>query len=445
MSSGSASGASTVLRSIGKWSLAALVLNHIIGSGVFALPGTVAARLGWWSLLALIVAALVAGAIMLSFAEVASRFEEAGGPYLYAHTAFGRLVGLQMGWMAYFVRVLSAAVQVNLLTTYLAEFWVPATTSEGRAFVGALFLGVLCVVNLRGVSGGTMVSNVFAVIKLLPLLAIGAGGLAWLAGGLAVPAVTPMVDTPGGWLTVLLLLMFSYGGFEASTFPLGEAKDPKRDMPFSLIVGLAAVVVVYLLVQVAVLVTLPDPGASDRPLAEVARVFLGGPGAVAMSLAALISVSGWGASAMVAVPRLTYAMAERGDLPAVFRWVHPKWRTPWVSILTYAGLTYVLSLQGGLLSNISLSTVSRLLTYGLVCAALMVFRRWDAAGQGRVSEPGFRAPAGWLMAGVGLGASLLLVTRMTPREGVWLLVVVGVALVHWALVRTPTSAGRSGV
>lgn len=445
MSSGSAPGASTVLRSIGRWSLAALVLNNIIGSGVFALPGTIAARLGWWSLVALILAALVAGAIMLSFAEVASRFDQAGGPYLYAHTAFGRLVGLQMGWMAYFVRVLSAAVQVNLLTTYLAEFWSPASTTAGQAFAGALFLGVLCVINLRGVSGGTMVSNVFAVIKLLPLLVIGAGGLAWLVRGLAVPAVTPLVDTPSGWLTVLLLLMFSYGGFEASTIPLGEAKDPKRDMPFSLIVGLTGVVVVYLVVQVAVLVTLPDPEVSDRPLAEVARVFLGGPGAVVMSLAALVSVSGWGASAMVAVPRLTYAMAERGDLPAVFRWVHPRWRTPWVSILAFTGLTYLLSLQGGLLSNITLSTVSRLLTYGLVCAALIVFRRWDAAGQGRVSAPRFRAPAGWLMAGVGLGASLLLVTRMTPREGVWLLVVAAVALGHWALVRTPTSTGRSGV
>lgn len=425
----------TVLRSIGKWSLAALVLNNIIGSGVFALPGTIAARLGWWSLLAMIIAAAVAWAIMLSLAEVASRFEEAGGPYLYAHTAFGRLMGLQMGWMAYFVRILSSAVQVNLLTTYLAELWSPASSVAGQAFAGALFLAVLSVINLRGVAGGTMVSNVFAVVKMLPLLAIGALGLAWLARGLAVPAVTPLVDSPGGWLTVLLLLMFSYGGFEASTIPLGEAKDPKRDIPFALIIGLTAVVVIYLVVQVAVLVTLSDPGASERPLAEVARVFLGGPGAALMSVVALISVSGWGASAMVAVPRLTYAMAERGDLPAIFRWVHPKWRTPWVSILVYAGLTYVLSLQGGLLSNISLSTVSRLLTYGLVCAALMVFRRWDTVGQGKVAAAGFRAPAGWLMAGVGLGASLLLVTRMTPREGVWLLVVVAAALVHWLVVR----------
>ncbi|MEK6689012.1 MAG: APC family permease, partial [Gemmatimonadota bacterium] len=430
MSSGSASGASTVLRSIGKWSLAALVLNGVLGSGVFALPGTVAARLGWWSLLALVLAALVASAIMLSFAEVASRFDEAGGPYLYARVAFGRLMGLQMGWMAYFVRVISSAVQVNLLTTYLAELWAPASTPEGGAFAGALFLGVLCVINLRGVSSGTLVSNIFAVVKLLPMLLFGALGLAWLAGGLAVPAVTPMANSPGGWLTVLLLLMFSYGGFEASTIPLGEAKDPKRHIPFALITGLAAVVVIYLLVQVAVLVTLPDPEISDRPLAEMARVFLGGPGAVVMSLAALVSVSGWGASGMVAIPRLTYAMAERGDLPAVFCWVHPRWRTPWVSILTYTGLTYVLSLQGGLLSNITLSTVSRLLTYGLVCAALMVFRRWDAAGPGRVSEPGFRAPAGWLMAGGGLAASVLLVTRMTPREGIWLLVVVAVALGH---------------
>lgn len=404
---------------------------------MFALPGTVAARLGWWSLLALVLAALVAAAIMLSFAEVASRFVSAGGPYLYAQAAFGRFVGLQMGWMAYFVRTLSAAVQVNLLTTYFAEVWSPANTPGGRAFLGALLLGILCAVNIRGVAAGTGMSNVFAVIKLAPLLALGAFGMAWLFGGFAVTHVAPTALTPSGWLNVLLLLMFSYGGFEASTIPLGEAKDPQRDAPFSLLTGLAIVVILYMVVQVAVLVALPDPNVSDRPLAEVARVFLGRPGATMMTVAAVISVYGWGAGAMLAVPRLTFAMAERGDLPSWVGRVHARFRTPYISILLYAGLTYVLSLQGDLLKNISLSTVSRLLTYGLVCAALLALRRKD--GPGSEHPPAkFRAPLGILMPAVGLLASLVLVTRMTPREGVWLLAIVGVALVHWLAVKDRT-------
>lgn len=427
--------APTVLRSIGKWSLAALVLNGIIGSGVFALPGTVATRLGWWSLAALVLAAAATGAIVLCLAEVASRFREAGGPYLFARATFGRFIGLQMGWMVYFVRILSAAVQVNLLTTYLAEVWAPSNTPFGRALTGALYLGVLCLINLRGVTAGTRVSNFFALVKILPLLAISAAGVAWLAQGLAVEPVAPIANDPDGWFAVMLLLMFAYGGFEAATIPLSEASDPQRDAPFALGVGLAGVLVIYLLVQVAVLVSLPDPSVSDRPLAEVARAFLGGPGAKLMTLAALISVAGWGSSSMVAVPRLTMAASERGDLPPIFRWIHPRFRTPWVSIIVFAGLTYVLSLQGGLLSNITLSTVSRLATYAVICIAFLVLRRRDGRGPHAVGPARYRAPAGLLVAIIGMGASLFLVARMNEREALWMTAVVVVALIHWLVVR----------
>ena len=422
------------VRTLGRWSLAGLVLNGIIGSGVFALPGTVAERLGWLSLVAFVAAALLAGAIILCFAEVASRFEEAGGPYLYAQAAFGRFAGLQMAWMSYFVRVASAAVQVNLLTVYLAEFWAPASTRLGGAVVSALLLGFLAVVNVRGVKAGAGMSNLFAVTKILPLLIFAGLGVLWMMKGQTVPAPSPTSNTPVGWLQVLLLLMFSYGGFEAALLPMGESKNPRRDAPFALLIGLGIVVLIYLLVQLTVLVTLPEPGASDRPLAAAARVLLGGPGAAFMTLAALVSVYGWGAGNMLNVPRLTMAMAERGDLPAFFGRIHPRYHTPYVSILLFAGLVFLLSLQGGLLSNISLSTVSRLLTYGLVCAAFPVFRRWDAIA-GRIAPALFRIPMGNLVAGIGLVTALVLVTRMNGREAIWLGVMVLIGAVHWLVVR----------
>ena len=329
---------STVLRTIGRWGLTAIVLNQIIGSGIFALPGTVAARLGWLVLPAHAIAALLALLIMLAFAEVASRFSQAGGPYLYAHVAFGRFVGLQMGWMAMFVRLLSAAVQVNLLTTYIAELWPPAGRPVGSAAIAAVFLGGLTVVNLLGVTQGTRVSSMFAALKIGALLAFGAAGLVWIAAGHTIPAHAATATTPGGWLGVVLLLMFAYSGFEAALIPMGESRNPQRDAPWALLVAFAAVVVVYALVQVVVLATLPDPGATDRPLAAAGGVILGRAGSVAMTFVAITSVYGWGSAIMVAAPRLSYAMAERGDLPAVFAWVHPRYRTPWVSILAYAVL-----------------------------------------------------------------------------------------------------------
>jgi len=427
------------VRSIGRWSLAALVLNGIIGSGVFALPGTVAERLGWLSLLAFVAAALLAGAIILCFAEVSSRFDRPGGPYLYAQEAFGRFAGLQMAWMSYFVRVASAAVQVNLLTVYLAEFWAPASTRVGGALVSAALLGFLAFVNVRGVRAGAGMSNLFAVAKIVPLLIFALLGVLWVVQGKTVAAPIPTTDTPGGWLQVLLLLMFSYGGFEAALVPLGESKDPRRDAPFALLVGLGTVVVVYLLVQVTVLATLAEPGASDRPLAAAARVLLGSSGAVFMTLAALISVYGWGAGNMLNVPRLTMAMSERGDLPGFFGKIHPRFHTPYVSILVFAGLVFLLSLQGSLLQNITLSTVSRLLTYGLVCAAVPVFRRWDVSAPGRIEPAVFRIPAGTLIAGIGILTSLVLVTRMNGREAIWLGVMILIGTVHWLAVR-----GRPG-
>jgi amino acid transporter len=426
---------SGLIRSVGRWSLVALVVNTVIGSGVFALPGTVAGRLGWWSLLAVVGGALLAGAIMVSFGEVASRFSDAGGPYLYAQAAFGRFMGLQMGWMVLFVRVVSAAVQVNLLTTYLAGFWAPAATGWGSAAIGAILLGFLAAVNVRGVAAGAGMSTAVAIIKLTSLFAFAALGMVWVMGGNPAPVQASSANTLGGWLQVLLLLMFSFGGFEASLLPMGESKNPQRDAPFALLTGLGIVTLLYLLIQVTVLSTLADPGATDRPLAASAQVLLGPFGAVLMTVVAAFSVYGWGAAAMLAVPRLMMAMAERGDLPAPLGRIHPEWRTPHVAILAFAGLVFVLTLQGGLLQNITLSTVSRLMTYGLVCASLPVLRRADRKGTPRAAPAVFRAPFGMFAAGTGMVLSALLITRMTGREAIWLLVIVSLASLHWLAIR----------
>jgi amino acid transporter len=426
-----------LVRSIGRWSLAALVLNGIIGSAVFALPGTVAARLGWLSLVGWLVALIVAVAIVLCFAEVSSRFREAGGIYLYAQAAFGRFVGLQMAWMAFLVRVLSAAVQINLLNVYLAEFWPPAATRGGSLLVSTVLVGVLAVINIRGVATGAGTSNVFAVAKLLPLLIFSALGVLWVFAGKTVAAPVPTVTSVGGWLQVLLLLMFAFGGFEAALLPLGEAKNPRRDAPFALLFGLGAVTIVYVLVQVTVLATLPDPGGSERPLAASARVLFGPAGAAFMTVAALTSVYGWLAGGMLNVPRLTMAMADRGDLPSLFGRIHPTFRTPWVSILVFALLVWLLSMQGDLLQNISLATVSRMFTYGLVCAALPVFRRWDARQPGRAAPALFQIPLGGLSAAIGVLVSVVLVLRMTGREALALGVTMLLALGHWVIVTRP--------
>ena len=427
-----------LVRSIGRWSLAGLVLNGVIGSGVFVQPGLVGGALGWTGVFAWILAAFFTAAMVLSFSEVASRFTSAGGAYLYTQLAFGRFAGLQMGWMTYFVRAISAAVQANLFTTYLAEFIPGADKGLVAAAITVLLLGILAAVNVRSVSTGASLSNLTVVVKTVPLLLFGIVGIGWIASGNMVEPAVPSDASLTGWLRVLLLLMFAYGGFESALIPLGEAKNPKKDAPFALMAGLSLVTLVYVAAQVTVLATLTDPDANNRPLAAAARVLVGGKGAMFMTLAALLSTYGWLAANMLNVPRLTMSMADQGDLPSIFNRIHPVFRTPYVSIIFFAVLSALLAVQAGLVSNLSLSAVSRLFTYGAVCAALPVFRRWDREHPGRVDLPGYRAPAGNVVAMIGVGISLVLISRMTLREAATLAVVVTVATLHWLTVRSAT-------
>ena len=143
-------------------------------------------------------------------------------------------------------------------------------------------------------------SGAFAALKIAALVAFGAAGLVWIAQGHALPAHAATATTTGGWLGVVLLLMFAYGGFESALIPMGESRNPQRDAPWALLVAFAAVVVVYALVQVVVLATLPDPGATDRPLAAAGGVILGRAGSVAMAFVAITSVFGWGSAIMAA-------------------------------------------------------------------------------------------------------------------------------------------------
>ncbi len=421
-------------RAIGRVALVGLVLNVVIGSSVFGLPSVIAAKLGRASPWAWVVAAAGMTTIILCFAEVASRFQRAGGAYLYARVALGRLAGIEMAWLSYLVRLTAAATNANLFVIYLAEFWPRATEPVEARVLLALMIAPLAVANYRGIGTGLGVSSAFTAAKLVPLGVFVVAGIGvLLAGSTSVPDVRPTTRDLGTWLEAILLLVFAYGGFEAALFPLGEAKDPRKDAPIALLVALAACTVLYTLVQWVVVATLPDPGASTRPLADSARTFLGAGGASLLALGALISVYGYMAGAMLVVPRLTYAMAEQGDLPSRMGAVHPRFRTPHVSVVMFATLTWLMAASAGFLQNLSLSAVSRLLTYGVVCVAVLVLRRRDA------DPPWFRIPGGGAVALLGLVFTAVLALRMNLRELALLTVTMALGLAHWWWMRGSTA------
>ena len=372
--------------------------------------------------------------VVAAFAEVASRFSRAGGTYLYARVAFGRFVGIEMAWLTYLVRLTAAATNANLFVIYLAEFWPRATGALESRVLLALVLLPLVVANYRGLRGGVGASTTFAVAKLAPLGVFVVGGLLAMASGVGAPATAPTAAPDAGtWLQAILLLVFAYGGFESALLPLGEAKDPRRDAPVALFAALGLCALLYTLVQLVVLAMLSEPAAADRPLAAAAQTFLGPLGAWLMAAGALVSVYGYLAASMVNVPRLTYAMAAEGDLPPRLAAVHPRFRTPHVSVAVFGAAVWAFAAAGGFLGNLSLSAVSRLLTYGMVSIILVAFRRRE----GDVDPAWFRVPAGSLVATLGLAFSAVLALRMGRLELGVLSGTLVCGLLHWRWMSVP--------
>lgn len=401
------------------------MVNSIIGSGIFGLPSLITRQLGAAGPAAWVAAAVFSGIIMLCFAEVASRFTATGGPYLYARVAFGRFTGILMGWLTWLVRLASAAANANLFVIYLAEFWTHAQAPISRVIVLTALIGMLTLINYMGVNAGTQLSNVFTVAKLLPLLVfIFMGGIYLVGHHQRVPLSIANTGS-GSWLDAMLLMVFAYGGFEGALLPMGEAKDPRRDAPFALITALVTCAVVYTLVQVVVMGVLANSAASDRPLAAAAHVFMGNVGTAFISLGALLSIYGYLSSMILNTPRLTFALAEQGDFPGIFAAVHPRFRTPYVSILVFAALLWGLAFTGSFQWNVVLSAIARLFYYGIVCAALIALRR-RAPGEAR-----FRLPAGPILAAAGIALCLVFLTAMQRGSFYILAVVALVALLNW--------------
>jgi APA family basic amino acid/polyamine antiporter len=412
-----------LVRAIGRWSLVALTVNSIIGSGVFGLPGTVAALLGRQSILAVLIAGAAIGIIMMCTAEVASQFSEAGGPYLYARTVFGRLVGLVVGWTFYLAQSAAPAANANLFVIYLAEFWPGAKAA--RFLILTLLVGFHAVVNLLGVRQGTRVSNIFTVAKLLPLLMV-------ILAGAAVTIFHPAPMGPEGpiagsvWLKAMVLLVFAFGGFETALVPVGEAKNPKRDVGFALMMALIACIGIYALVQWVVVGVLGSGATTDRPLAEVARQTMGNRGAALVAIGALVSVYGYLGAKLLSMPRTTFALAESGDLPRPFAWVSRRFHTPWLSILIYAMTVWGLALVGNFAWNVTLSAVARLFYYAVICAALIVLRRKQPAAAR------FRVPGGPVLAVLGIVMCVVMVKQVDLSQSRILAATVGAAVLNWA-------------
>ena len=305
-----------------------------------------------------------------------------------------------------------------------------------RGTILTVLIGFLAAVNYRGVSGGNALSNFFTVTKVLLLALFVVGGLAALAlhpNIRVVPATVP--NTAANWFQAVLLMVYAYGGFEAALFASGEASDPRKDAPVALLIAMVTATLLYISVQVVVIYTLANPGATTKPAVDSARQFLGPIGVTLVAVGTLISVYGYLSANMLHTPRITFAMGERGDFPSFFAAIHPRFRTPHVSILVFALMLILFSIGGNFRWNASLSAISRLFMYGAVVAALPALR-WKHM-QGRK----FRLPAGMFFTVTGLAFTGVLVAQMHRTELIVMSVTMAIALLNWVWARSRAPLG----
>jgi amino acid transporter len=398
---------SDLVRAIGRWSLAALMLNTMIGSSIFGLPSLIAGHLGKLSPTGYLVAFAGVGVIAACLAEVASQFQEAGGPYLYARAAFGPFVGIQIGWLTWLARISAASAVANLFISYLTAFLPAVRAPVLRLVVIAALLSFLAAMNYRGVSSGNRLSNLFTVTKVALLTAFVAGGLTALVLHPAMRVVPISVPaSTGDWFDAVILMVYSYGGFEAALFAAGEARSPREDAPAALLIALVTATVLFIAVQYVVIHTLKNPESTATPVVDSARQFLGPLGVMLVAAGTLVSTYGYLSANMLHTPRLIFAMAQQGEFPKFVAAIHPRFRTPYVSIVTFAVLLTLFSVGGSFRWNAMLSAVARMFMYGSIAAALPVLRKKQP------QAASFRLPGGPLFAALALLFSAALVTRM---------------------------------
>ena len=402
-----------LLRGIRRWDLVAVVINSIIGAGIFGLPSKVFNLIGVYSLLAFLTCAIIVILIILCFAEVGSRFSQTGGPYLYARESLGPVVGFEVGWLMLLARLTAFAANCNLLVIYVSFFWPAAAAGWPRAAIITAVVGALTTVNLLGVRDAAKVSNFFTIAKLTPLLLFIAVGIFFITpANFSTQRGAPESGLKlGQFSTAVLLLVYAFTGFEAAVVLAGEMRDPQRDLPLALLTAIGVVTAVYLLVQVVCIGTLPQLDASERPLADASRRFLGAAGGAVISAGAAVSIIGNLNGIILGASRLPFAMAQRQELPRIFASTHPRFRTPWWSILATSGIVLALTLSGTFIYALTISTLARLAAYAATCIALLVLRRTSGAPPAL-----FQVPGGSTLALITLALMIWLLSNSTWRE-----------------------------
>src|SRR3954466_6580462 len=361
----------TLKRALGRWDLTAIGVNQVIGGAIFLWPAQAAAQVGAWSPIGFVLIGALSLSVALCFAELSSRFDTTGGPYVFTRAAFGDFVGFEIGWMQWFSRATSQASIMAATAIALGYYWPVLTSGWPRAAVLVVLTLSLGAVSMRGVRQGSLLVNVMTVGKLVPLAVFILVGVAHIEPSrlTTLPPITLQQSLAAG-----LLLIFIYGGYEVVPVPAGEAVDPRRDVPFAMVATIVSVAIVMTLVQIVAQGVLPNLAEHATPIADAAAAFLGAGGALLIGIGSVVSMTGNNAGQVLSGSRMIFALAERGRLPAFLARVHPRFRTPVNAIVFTSLVALTLALSGSFAAIAVVSALARLMMYAGSAAATLKLR-----------------------------------------------------------------------
>ena len=412
-------------RNLGLWGIWMLVVNGLIGAGIFGLPSGAAAFAGEYSVLVYAFCALLILPIILCFAELGSYFRGTGGPIRYGTLAFGPFVGFQGGWLYYLARLISFSANTVLLTDSIAYFIAGAGTGTGRIISLAVICVGLSVINVLGSIESIRSMTLFTIIKFAVLIILPLGGFI-LLGSEVIPSFESPIPASDNLGAAALLLIYAFVGFEGAVVPAGEAKRPERDMPLGLLLGLAVVAVLYMVIQLVSQAAVPDLANSKTPLLDVSASLFGPVGAIVLMVGVAASVLANLVSSMFSATRVTYALSLEKSLPRWFGEVHSRYLTPANSVVFFGIAAFLLAAFGSFKVLAAMTVLSRLFLYGMSCAAIPKLRP-QFRGEGR-----FILKGGYLIPVLGIGACLWLMLQVSSQS-IWMTAIfVGIgSFLYW--------------
>ena len=388
------------------------IVNNSIGSGMFVLPAIVGIQLGAFGIFCYLFCGIMLAAIMFCYAEMGSRITTSGGSYAYIEAAFGPFAGYIANWLYTFGwGILGSAAVINILADSLSILFPVFLNTMICVLLCFILLVSIALLNIRGAKEGTRFVQILTVVKLLPLLMLIVLGLGHINAANMhwehLPPLKTFADTT-------LVLFFAFAGFEISLNVSGEIKNPKRNVPLGIFLGGMFLLIVYLLIQTVTRGVLGDQIAAvkDAPLAGVAENFLGPVGRIILLMAAAFSCLGILSGDILATSRLLFAGANDGLFPKFLSKFYPKFSTPYLAVMTYGTLIFIVSISGGFKQLAVLASAAILLVYLAVILATIKLRRkkQDAA------EKTFSMPGGLIFPFIGIAAIIWLLTSLSKWE-----------------------------